>query len=156
MKKSDLLKLIIIQSLSFVSFGAIAITSTSCGSKKEDIIHAESIDLNKNKVLMYVGDTETLVPTIHPTGADESVKWTSSNKNVATVDRSGKITAISAGYAKINVTSKDDPHVFSTCDVTVTGYSQYVVINADADSTLTLNNVNGNNPNLCYSFDGIN
>lgn len=156
MKKSDLLKLIIIPSLSFTTFSAVTITSTSCDSKKEDIIHVESIDLDKKEVLMCIGEMVTLVPTIHPTGADESVEWTSNNENVATIDQSGKITAISIGYAKITVTSIDNPHVFNTCDVTVTGDSQYVVVNANADSTLTLNNVNGNNPNLCYSFDGIN
>ena len=156
MKKSDLLKLIITQSLSFATFSAVAITSTSCDSKKEEIIHVESVDLDKTGVLMYVGDTEVLAPTIYPTGADESVEWTSSNENVATIDQNGKITAVSAGHTKITVTSIDNSHAFDTCDVTVTGDSQYVVINADADSTLTLNNVNGNNPNLCYSFDSIN
>ena len=77
----------------------------------------ESITLNKNTLPLYVGGTETLVATVAPDNCTDTVSWETSNKDVATVDQEGKITAVAAGNATITVKcgAKSD-----TCAVTVT------------------------------------
>jgi len=51
--------------------------------------------------------------------ADKSVKWSSSNLAVASVDANGKVTALNEGVAIITVTTNDGGHTAS-CIVTVT------------------------------------
>ncbi len=57
---------------------------------------------------LVTGDTETLTATIAPTDAtNKDVVWCSDNSTVATVDSTGKVTAVAAGTATITVTSED-------------------------------------------------
>ncbi|MCR3760005.1 Ig-like domain-containing protein [Clostridium felsineum] len=73
--------------------------------KKVDV---QSITLNKASSSLKVGDTDNLVASILPTSAtNKNIKWTSSNEYVATVDYSGKVTAISVGNAVITATTED-------------------------------------------------
>ena len=61
---------------------------------------------------LCVEDTLTLTPTIGPSSAtDKSLEWTSSNANVATVDKNGVVTGVSQGEAKITATSVSDSKV---------------------------------------------
>lgn len=84
-------------------------------------VAATSISLNKTSdSLTSIGSTDTLTASISPTGAtDKNVNWTSSNNAVATVDNTGKITAVSAGSATITAQSEDGNYT-ATCTVTVT------------------------------------
>lgn len=69
-------------------------------------IPAESVSLDKNKLLLKVGDEESLTATIKPSNTTtKDLKWTSSNSNVASVDENGNIRAISNGETTINVTT---------------------------------------------------
>ncbi len=52
-------------------------------------------------------------------GASQSLDWTSSNENVATVNNNGLINAIAKGTATIKVSSSFDNAKFATCAVTV-------------------------------------
>jgi len=79
----------------------------------------ESVSLNKSETTLTEGDTETLVATVLPaTAADKSVTWTSSDETVATVDQTGKVTAVKEGTATITVTTTDGGKT-ATCAVTV-------------------------------------
>ena len=49
----------------------------------------------------------------------EEVAWESSNTDVATVDQTGKLTAVSEGIAIITATSKLDDTKITTCTITV-------------------------------------
>ena len=64
-----------------------------------------SVSLNKQALSMEVGQVETLVETHR--GAVEYVRWQSNNQGVATVDQSGKVTAIGEGTATISVSVSD-------------------------------------------------
>jgi hypothetical protein len=65
-------------------------------------------------------DTEKLSVMISPSDAtNQSVKWSSSNPSVASVDSNGKVTAVSGGSATITVTSEDSS-LSATCSVSVT------------------------------------
>lgn len=84
-----------------------------------NVIHVTGVTLDETSTTVYVGKTKTLVATVSPEDAtDKSVTWASSNTDVATVDQSGKITAIAEGEAVITVTTKDKG-LKATCDVSV-------------------------------------
>ncbi len=86
---------------------------------KEEIVAVSGVTLNKTSLNLIAGDSENLVPTISPSNAtNKNVKWTSSNTNVATVDTTGKVTAVSAGSATITVKTIDGNKI-AKCNVTV-------------------------------------
>ncbi len=69
---------------------------------------------------LEVGGSDTLTATFDPTTAtNQTVTWTSSDDDVATIDANGKVTAVAAGTATITVTTKDGGYT-DTCTVTVT------------------------------------
>lgn len=83
------------------------------------IVGVSGITLNKTALNLTIGASESLVATISPSNAtNKNVEWTSSNTNVATVDTTGKVKAISTGSAIITVKTKDGAKV-ATCNVTV-------------------------------------
>ena len=111
-----------------VSAGSATITvKTKDGSKvatcnvtvKNSVIPVTGVTLNKTALNLVTGASESLVATISPSNAtNKNVEWTSSNTNVATVDTTGKVKAISTGSAIITVKTKDGAKV-ATCNVTV-------------------------------------
>ena len=84
-------------------------------------IAVESVSLNKNETTMPIGDTDKLIATINPNNAtNKDVRWESTNTNVATVDGTGKITAVGVGEATIRVTTIDGEYI-AECRITVNG-----------------------------------
>lgn len=76
--------------------------------------------LNTGTLTLFTGDTATLTATVQPDSAtNKNVTWSSDNEAVATVDNSGKITAVTAGEANITVKTEDGNHS-ADCKVTVT------------------------------------
>lgn len=61
----------------------------------------QSIVLSDSEVDLYEGKTKQLTATLNPENAVGTIKWTSSDLNIATVDGNGKITAIGEGSAII-------------------------------------------------------
>ena len=81
----------------------------------------EALTLEKHTASLKVGDTEKLFAQITPATADnKEVEWSSSNKQVATVDASGNVTALKSGEAWIKAISKDNTEAKDSCKVTVT------------------------------------
>ncbi|MDR0891301.1 MAG: Ig domain-containing protein [Mediterranea sp.] len=82
-------------------------------------IEVTSVTLTPITLTLIVGEAGTLTATIAPDNAtDKSLTWSSSNTDVATVDKDGKVTAVTAGTATITAKSKNDKA--STCEVTIT------------------------------------
>lgn len=80
----------------------------------------ESITLDKTDGILNVGNTVTITATVAPEEAtNPAVTWSSSDESVATVDETGKITAVATGNATITATSNSDADVNATYDVTV-------------------------------------
>ena len=77
----------------------------------------KSFTLNKKSVTLDTGKTFTLKVTKKPSNATESIKWTTSNKKVATVSSKGVITAVGKGTATI--TAKSERGITYKCKVTV-------------------------------------
>ena len=84
------------------------------GETIDSILQAETdkavtgVTFNKNSITLAIGDAGTLTATVLPADAtDKSVKWSSSNKAVATIDGNGLVTAISIGQVTVSVTTND-------------------------------------------------
>lgn len=84
------------------------------------IVHVTGISLDRETATIKKGSILQLSATVTPSNADDkTVRWESSNTDVATVDGNGKVTAIAPGTATITVTTTDQRKT-ATCSVTVT------------------------------------
>ena len=111
--------------------GKVNITVTSKKNKKVKKVvkitvknlKPSSVKVSAVKATVVVGKTNTLKAAVKPAGVYCPVKWTSSNKAVATVSSNGKVTAKKAGTATITVkaTQKNSKgkYLSTTCKVTV-------------------------------------
>lgn len=89
--------------------------------KEAPKIPVTKITLNKTSAKLFIGKTVTLTPTVQPSNAtDQIVTWKSMNKNVATVNSKGVVTAKAAGTANIRCIAADGSEVMAVCKVTVT------------------------------------
>ena len=96
------------------------------------------ITLNQSTMTIYPGDTGQLIATISPADAsDKSVIWTSSSTSIATVDQTGKVTAVAAGSCTITATAADGSGVKAECAVTVTQLVTSITL-SQTSLTLTL------------------
>jgi hypothetical protein len=88
---------------------------------------------------MVAGNDATLVATIAPSNAtNKTVNWSSSNTAVATVDNTGKVTAVAAGAATITATSAANSDAKASCAVTVEASGVSVTGISLDQTTLTL------------------
>ena len=88
-----------------------------------DPVAVTGVTLNENSTTITVGNDKALTATVAPYNATEqSVSWTSSATNIATVSSSGRVTAVAEGSATITVTTADGGYT-ATCTVTVTASS---------------------------------
>jgi uncharacterized protein YjdB/endonuclease/exonuclease/phosphatase family metal-dependent hydrolase len=84
------------------------------------IVPVTEVLLDKYSLLLSIGETASLEATVEPDSAtDKAVSWESDNPAVATVNAStGKITAKSAGEAKISAVANDGGKS-AACNLTV-------------------------------------
>lgn len=81
-------------------------------------IKAEKISLNTNNLLIEEGKTFKLTATVVPNNTtNKTIKWETSDSNIATVSEDGDIEAISEGNCKITAAVDEQKAV---CDVIVT------------------------------------
>lgn len=87
---------------------------------KTKSIAVTGVSLDNTTLSLETGKTGVLKAAVAPDNAtNKSVNWSSDNTDVATVDGSGKVTAIKAGTAKITVKTTDGSKT-AVCTVTVT------------------------------------
>ena len=85
------------------------------------------VTLNKATLTLVEGSAENLAASVSPDiASNKSVSWKSSATDIATVDGSGKVTAVKAGSATITVTTADGGKT-ATCSVTVTEQAKIVI-----------------------------
>ena len=78
---------------------------------------ATGITLNKSELTLTAGESDTsLTATVTPEGSTDTVVWSSSKTDVATVDATGKVTAVAPGEAIITATAGTKT---ATCTVKV-------------------------------------
>ena len=81
---------------------------------------ASSISLDQTQAQLQEGETLQLLASVLPENTSNTeLDWTSSNQEVATVNSTGTITAISAGVATITATTTDGSNISAECEVTV-------------------------------------
>ena len=115
-----------------------------------------------NKTL-DIGGSVRLTANIFPSDAkDTRVTWASSDTDVATVDSSGYVSAVSTGNAYITVTTVDGKY-FATCRITVNGSSipvtgisispsqQSVIVGESFDITAKVTPTDASNKSVIYS-----
>ncbi|MCM1364318.1 MAG: Ig-like domain-containing protein [Faecalibacterium sp.] len=118
------------------------------------------VKLNKTKATVNDKKTVQLTATVSPsTATNKSVKWTSSNKKVATVDKNGLVKAVAPGKAIITCKTVDSGKTV-TCVVTVKAVKVKSIklnktsANVNVGSTLTLkptfNPTNASNQNVTW------
>ena len=104
-------------------------------------IAVTSVVLDKTSLNLNVGDSETLVATVKPDNAtDKTVMWTSSDDTIATVDETGKVTAIKEGTATITAKAGEKT---AECKVTV-----YVAVSSVELNKTTLSIIEGESETL--------
>ena len=102
-------------------------TITAQAGTKTDIIKVkvivpiEEFLLTNQEENIVKGNSITLVPTINPTDTteDTTITWTSDNKEIATVDENGKVTALKQGTTTITGTLKNGMKVECKINVTI-------------------------------------
>ena len=98
------------------------ITNTSGILTIEDTassIPVQGIEMNRDNLTLYLGETGTLRATVKPTNAtNQKLYWHSDNTSVAIVDGKGTVIPKSVGKATITVTTEDGAYTAS-CVVTV-------------------------------------
>ena len=101
-------------------------TATSTVTVSKEAINVTSITLNSNQIKLNANSTYTLKVTYSPSNAtNQSVTWSSSNTNVATVSN-GVVRGLKGGTATI--TAKTSNGVTATCTVEVTKADDVITI----------------------------
>ena len=108
------------------SCGQTIITCTaSNGVKAKCIIDVEpiyvsKIELSAKELELEAGERANLTASVLPYEAtNKSVKWASSNENIAFVSDDGMVIGISSGYCNVRATSTDGSGVYESCLVHV-------------------------------------
>ena len=115
------------------SFASIYVTV-----EKAAVPAVESVTLDKRELSLNVEETDKLTATVLPADADQSILWTSSNEQAATVSEDGTVTAIAEGTATITAKSASDETKLATCEVTVKS-NKAITITSNYDSSSASN-----------------
>ena len=87
------------------------------GSKK---VAVSAVNVSPETMILEVGATREITATVSPSDAtNKKVNWTSSDKNIVTVDENGNVTAVAEGTVTITVTSAADSSKKAICEVKV-------------------------------------
>ena len=124
-----------------ISPGSATITAISVADKitatcKVNVTSpsVNKITLNMDTTSLKIGGKVSLIPTVEPSyAADKSVRWTSSNKSIATVDKNGLVTAKALGTTTITATTNEGGHMDT---------SKIIVTEKSIVKSITINQTN--------------
>ena len=85
--------------------------------EKEKFINAESISLNVNDAKLRIGESMDIKATIDPKDSTDFIAWSSSDKEIASVDSNGKVTGRKEGT--VTITAKANDKVIASCTIKV-------------------------------------
>ncbi len=86
------------------------------------VINIEKIELSETSMNLYVGDNKNLSVTISPSNAtNKKIIWSTSNSNVASIDKDGNVKGVGIGSATIKARSENGK--YAICNVVVTNKS---------------------------------
>ncbi len=91
--------------------------------KIKPFVYPEGLSIDKTTLKMYIGDVQQIKATRQPSSCESTIKWSTSDSGVATVDATGKVTARGAGTATVTATMTDPTEngtiLTAVCNVTV-------------------------------------
>ena len=82
----------------------------------------KSISVPVSTISMKVGNTHKITYDVKPLSSQlkiDNVKYTSSNRSIATIDKKGNITSISPGKTSITITVQDNHYTQRTKKITL-------------------------------------
>ena len=89
---------------------------TSCG-KKEETVGVSSVTVTPSRIEIIEGESAALSASVSPEAAsDRVVSWSSSDRSVVTVDKTGTVQGLKPGTATVTATAEGKS---GTCAVTV-------------------------------------
>ena len=102
---------------SIIAIVGMALMALVSCEKKEVEVAVTSVQVKPASLSLLVGEKNSLTATVQPAEAtDKTVRWSSSNPAVATVDETGNVTAVAEGTATITASAGK---VSGSCQVTV-------------------------------------
>ncbi|MCQ2311117.1 MAG: C10 family peptidase [Paludibacteraceae bacterium] len=112
----------------FCNYGSTTTTSRSLVlpqvyarslSKPIEVVHVIGVTMGQNTARMVVGQEIPLFCNVSPANAtNQNVAWSSSNTSIATVSKTGEVTAWKPGTVTITVTTNDGSYK-AVCVITV-------------------------------------
>lgn len=98
----------------------VTVGDKSASCKVQVLQPVTSINLNRTSLTMDALDTFQLTARVNPgTADDQTVSWSSSDEQIASVDQNGIVTAYKKGTAEIKATANDGSGVSKSCEVEV-------------------------------------
>ena len=111
---------------------------TPTDKKKDVVVAATGVTLDKEELPLEVGAKSTLVATVTPTTAtNKGVSWASDKPDIATVTKNGLVTAVAVGTATITVATSADDTKKDTVTVTVTSTLTFSIADVSITSGTT-------------------
>ena len=108
-------------------------SATTVGTLQKTLVPVSGITLDITTANVLVGQTITLAATVTPDNAsNKTVKWTSSDPSVASVDANGVVKAEKASTTPVTITATAGEKV-ATCIITVSSSSIGERLAGDAD-----------------------
>lgn len=115
--KNKLIKFSIIFTIMLTTYTIVNTPSTAFASVKEKVI------INKKSISIYKGKSYQLSAVVkNGRKSNKQIIWSTSNKKIATVSKTGKVKALSAGTVTIKARSRKNKKVYAQCKV-------YVILN---------------------------
>ena len=117
--------------------------------KDVQTVAVSSIALNQTELFVNVEETAQLSATVLPENAtNKKVVWESSNKAIATVDETGKVTAVAVGTCTITCSATDGSGVKAECqvDVVMNETHEYVDLGLPSGTLWATCNVGASKP----------
>ncbi len=123
--------------------------------------YVSEITLNRTNSELFVNETLQLSATIAPsTASNKTLKWSSTNNSVATVDQSGLVRALASGETTILVEAQDGSHITAECSLSVKQPVTSIKLNTSSATLYTdesiqlsavINPTNAYNPSVLWS-----
>jgi len=113
--------------------------TAACVVSVVNAVAVTSVSLDKAELALNSGESATLTAAVLPAEAtNKNVIWSSSNASIATVSKTGVVTAYAPGKVTITATSVANVAAYASCTVTVIDPNPVKAIYL-SQSTLTLN-----------------
>lgn len=108
-----------------------------------DEIAVQQVSLEQSQITICPESTATLEAKVLPENAtNQTLKWSSSDENIAAVDENGMISSIKEGDVKITVSSTDGSNIQEVCTVKVS-HSKETILENQKEASCTENGYTG-------------